>query len=162
MKEHERGFRMAPPYSFQDFADSVVFGTALHQLLWDTSEDSIPKDDNTYVFRGSPNMFQLVYDCIESGKLGFIAIAPDHTFVGIRTRLGDYKPSADYLNLGSYIATIEGYMLYKVVKRHTSDVMAFLQETTANRRKEIKKMARKIRKQRGKFSHLPETKVITY
>lgn len=120
-----------------------------------------PKEDNgSYVFRGEIDLEHAVHDCIRDNRLGFIAIGPDFTHIGVLSGILDaYSPK--FLN-ANWITIIDGYMTYKIDKASTPHAVKWLPGAVAAYRKKIKKLARKIRKKRGKLSKSPETKVMTY
>lgn len=120
------------------------------------------KDSGSYVFRGPIDMHHTVYESIQDGKLAFIAIGPHYTVVGARRGVLSGVALPECMSSETFLMNIDGYLIYQIEKGSTSDVIKFLPWAVDNYKKSIKKLGRKIRKQRGKYSLYPETKVITY
>ena len=172
MREKDRGMaihRLIGEGMLAEMARSAeLFGTGGFLL------GSWKQDNGSYVFRGDIDIHHTVYESIQAGKLAFVAIGPHYTVVGARRGVlsGIALPECmrvlsgialpECMSSEAFLMNIDGYLIYKIEKGNTSDVVKFLPGAVDDHKKRIKKLARKIRKQRGKYSGYPETKVLVY
>jgi len=160
MREKDRGMaihRLIGEGMLAEMARSAeLFGTGGFLL------GSWKQDNGSYVFRGDIDIHHTVYESIQAGKLAFVAIGPHYTVVGARRGVLSGIALPECMSSEAFLMNIDGYLIYKIEKGNTSDVVKFLPGAVDDHKKRIKKLARKIRKQRGKYSGYPETKVLVY
>jgi len=118
---------------------------------------------NNYHFKGEINFQHLCNDCIKDGKVAFLTISKEKTFIGISRQINPIhctelklitsaKAPTDYNHLSFYI--------YQIQRSEINLSLEFLQTVRGKIRKEVKKTSKEISLQ--KPSNQPITEVKTF
>ena len=124
--------------------------------FWDCG----PKKDS-YYFQGDINMRHLVNDALEDGTLGFVAVTPISTYVGLSRNIP--RAHSKFTDIDATYVSMTGgsaFLIFALPKERTLEAMNFVKETVFQHRAEVRKLAQEIREVNN--SNQPAVKVMTY
>jgi predicted transglutaminase-like cysteine proteinase len=109
---------------------------------------------DSYYFQGDINMRHLVNDAQQDGTLGFVAVTPISTYVGLSRNIP--RAHSKFTDIDATYVSMTGgsaFLIFALPKEHTPEAMKFVKELVSQHRVEMRKLAQEIREVNNFFNH---------